>query len=623
MIQLFNERRFEKDEAAASAQKMTADNYRGKYAVRWNLKDLFESDEQWFSEYERVNSYIDTFQSFKGTLTDAQGIEKFVKAVSDSEELGTLNRLYVYANLSKALDATNKTANDMLSKMNILTSRWIGQTAFMDEEIGKMDLETRKKVFAEPVLEKYAYSLREYVDEKKVFFSEETNSVLAVKGMIEGRAEHAFQMLAYADNPKKTIIMPDGTEQELTESAYSSIIFGKYDHDFKYEAAEKFYSTPEQYLNTYASLLQTQIIENKTTATLNKYDTYLEYKLSRDDIELEVYENIKKATKALLPAFHKYIEILKEKLGYEHIYYFDVLTGASSYGSEMSYDEIADTAINVLSIMGQDYIDKVKLMLGNGHIDVFPDKNKTTGGFEESSNNGNIMPYILLNFAGELKEGGTLVHELGHAMYAHKSETNSKLNLTSNSPTIFTHEVASTNNEFLMGMYGRDNAKSPDEKLYYIDSMINTINGSVIRQILYSEFEEYLYTIVESGQAIDPDSACDKWMELNREYYGPILEFPESYRCRWAQIPHFYYGFYVFKYATSATYSAATASRIYCGKEGALDSYLEFLSLGNSQKPSKLLKCAGVDPLEQETYDTVVKFYEGMVNEYEKDKNSD
>ncbi|MCF0121567.1 MAG: hypothetical protein HUJ65_08010, partial [Oscillospiraceae bacterium] len=277
-------------------------------------------------------------------------------------------------------------------------------------------------------------------------------------------------------------------------------------------------------------------------------------------------------------------------------------------------DEIKDA----LSILGEDYMAVFNEIIESPHIDVYAKDTKTRGGFMTSCGDSGIAPYILLNYSGFANEASTIAHEMGHAVYGYLSEHSTDTNRTNNMPTIFTHEVASTCNEYIYYNYKMEHASTEDERLFYLENILTLINSTIIRQVMYTEFEDYIYKKVEAGMALGAEELCDKWFALNSEYYGDSVTLCENMHYRWAAIPHFYYGYYVYKYATSATYSSIIAQRILSGDADTLVKYKQMLARGNSAKASELLCGAGVDPADKAVYSEMTDYYKKLVDEYER-----
>ena len=274
-----------------------------------------------------------------------------------------------------------------------------------------------------------------------------------------------------------------------------------------------------------------------------------------------------------------------------------------------------DTKTEALGVLGDEYVATFTKIMESGHVDVYPSETKRSGAFETQPSS-EYLPWMLFNYNGYSKDVSTIAHEGGHAVYSQFSVENQIPFYKS--PTIFTQEVASTTNELLYYTYKMNHATNDDEKLYYLENLLTMFNGTFFTQMLYAEFEDKMYQTVESGMSLDAEELSDTYMELVDMYYGDtVKQFPDK-RYGWATIPHFYYVYYVYQYASSVAYAASIAERISAGEEGAAEDYVSFLKLGGSASPEVLLDTAGINPLEKETYDKAMAHYKSLVDEYER-----
>ena len=588
-----------------------------KYPIQWDLTELYPNLSDWENDYRLELEEIGKIRVFKGTLHTADNIFHFVEHIFDGELARRLYRLDLYESLSSALDASSANSMLMNSKMNALLTEYSSAMAFVDSEIFQMPLEERKTILEEERFSPYRYALREWVDPKKVIYSEETNAALAIAKSIFGRSNQTYAILSNVDEPAPEIELPDGTKKRLTSAVYDSIIYGNYAHNFKITASDLFYAKQKQMIHTYASVLNTKLMEYRAIAKLEGFKTVRDYRLHATNIETEIYQNIINSAHNLLPDFARFNRLHKEALGVKKQYYFDTMDTVSKYSAEMEYDNAVEKVEQSLGVLGDDYVAIFERIISSGHIDVYPSEKKREGGFMTSCADPSVYPYVLLNYSGYVNEASTIAHEMGHVMYGYYSEHNPENNLMNNQPTIFTHEIASTCNEYLFFAYMMENAESSDEKLFYLEKILTLIHGTILRQCMYSEFEDYIYKIVEEDRSLDADSVSEYWMQLNAEYYGEDVVFSDSYRFRWAAIPHFYYGFYVYQYATSGTYSAVIADKLRRGEPGFADRYRAFLKAGSSDKCSQLLKLVGIDVLSKETYRNMKEYYKQLVDQYQ------
>lgn len=600
---------------ASSAAKTELDKTQGKYPIEFDVTQLYKDEAAWQAEYDRIDKTIDGFSKYKGTLNTAKGIYDYFTDAEFGDVVSSINKMDVYSTLRMDKNGKDAEAKNLQAKISVLIEKYYKVTAFADAEIYSMSMEQRKKIFNDPILAPYKYALKEYTDEKTVHHSEETTVAMSILNGTYGGAQSTFQTLIYTDQVYPEVTMPDGSKRIANDELYSEVIHGDYDEATKEMVSNAHNTAHKANINTYAALLNTNVKEKLAEAKTNGFSTVLEYQLHKNDIDPQIYTNIKAAAREMLPAYHKLLAEMKKRTKSGKLHFYDTLISISQYSQTYSYDEACEEMKKALSILGEDYVKTVSQMVETGHIDVYAAEGKKTGAYMMPTYDKNILPYILTNFTGDFKSLSTLCHEMGHAVYQYNSENSEKNNISNDDPTVFTQEVASITNEMLLSMQSYKTAQSDEEKAFYLDNVIITNVGSVIRQMLYSEFEEYIYSVVENGGALNAEDLNNKWMELNKIYYGEDVIFPEGFEYRWAVIPHFYYGYYVFKYATSSAYATTIAQRICDGKEGAVSSYKEFLTRGSSASPAELLKVAGVDPLDKTTYNDFVKAFEGMINE--------
>lgn len=590
--------------------------YTGSYPIEFDLTEIYENIDAAWADYDRAMEIAESFEDLRGTLDTAEGWLNYFSTVEDGEFVRIFNRIGLYSELLSGLDASSSDAGDADAMYYNLYYEYSTALSFVSSEIGSIPLEKRKEIASDPMLSKYSSIMRFFLEDDDKYNSEEVEDALSISTLLEDKFFSAYENLNYVDGANLELELPDGTVVEVDDSYFLEVNSGDYDEQFRYEVADAYYGRNAQYINTYASLLEGQVTDYYVRALKNGFDHVLDYELYLEDVDRDVYENQKQLVLDLLPYYHEYLGLVKESAGLENMYFHDTLVSHAECDAMFTYDAAVEKIETALSVLGDDYVSVIDEMVKSGHIDVFPSENKSTGAFEIACSDSELLPFVLFNFTGNASDVNDLAHELGHAGYDTFSERNEKLNYTNNCPTIFNHEVASTINEIILNYYSVENAVSDEEKLYYIEQIFSVLNGSVIRQIVYTEFEEYLYECVENGYGLDAEDLSDKWIELFTEYYGENVDYPEGFRYYWAGVPHFYYGFYVYKYSTSATYAFIIANDILSGKEGARDNYIEYLESGSSESPCELVKIAGVDPFAEETSEKFIGYYKELVDMY-------
>ena len=598
-------------------QKYLQSDTNGKYPTTWDLKSVYASEEEWQADYDKAMEMLSGYDKFKGNLNNAETIKEFMDFAYYTELTAIQRKLWMYAKLGNSLDATDGMYKNMLAKLDNMDRTESKKSAFADTEIFALSLEERQEIFSDPIFKGREYSLRKYVDPEFEPLSEDEKLVASTLSMGMGYAEDIFGILNDVELPYPTIKLPGGDTVELNDEEYYKILGNyKYKDEFKEEATRVYLSRYKNFANTFAALLEENCSQAYASAVLNNEATTLDDAFSDYDLDTGVFDMLVEAAHKGIPEYQRYLDLHAQALGLENQYSFNVGESVSYfYRGKVDYDVAVDEVIDALSILGDDYTDHFKEIISSGHVDVYPAENKTSGAFE-SRLSSDFLPWVLFNYAGYADDVSTIAHEMGHAVYDLYSSEN-QIPAYQN-PTVFTQEVASTTNELLYYNYMMNKAETDDEKLFYLECAISMYAGTFFTQMMYSEFEDYMYKIVESGEALDAEELSDKWYELLKEYKGDSVLNLEDSRYQWASIPHLYYVYYVYQYSADVAYAASIAERITGGEEGAAQEYIEFLKKGNSATPVDLLSSAGIDPLSQDTYDHALAYFTSLVDEYER-----
>ncbi len=589
----------------------------GKYPVKWDLKSVYATEEEWQADYDKAMDMLSGYDKFKGKLNNAKTIKEYFDFAYFTELSAVQRKLWMYAKLGNSLDATDGMYKNMLAKLDNMDRIEKKKCAFADTEIFALSLEERKEIFSDPIFKGCEYWLRSYVDPDYEPLSEDEKLVASTLSMGMGYAEDIFNILNDVELPYPTIKMPNGEVVELTEEQYYKIIgSARYKDEFKAEANKVYLTRYKNFANTFAALLEENCSQAYASAVLNNEETTLDDAFSDYDLDTGVFDMLVEAAHKGIPEYQRYLDLHAEGLGLKEQYSYNMSEPVSYYYRGLTeYDDAVDEVIDALSVLGDDYIDHFRQIAKSGHVDVYPTENKTSGAFE-SKLSSDYLPWVLFNYSGYADDISTIAHEMGHAVYDMYS-TECQIPAYQN-PTIFTQEVASTTNELLYYNYMINNAEDDEEKLFYLECAITMYAGTFFTQMMYSEFEDYMYKIVEAGEALDAEDLSDKWAELVQEYRGDSIVNFEDNRYQWASIPHLYYVYYVYQYSADVAYAASIAERITAGEEGAVEQYIEFLKKGNSATPVELLSGAGIDPLSPDTYDHALAYFTSLVDEYER-----
>lgn len=586
----------------------------GQYPTEWDLTRLFADADAWEASYAECMDLVGEFALLRGTLDTPEGYLAFFDL--DDQLTMILNPLSAYAYFRYSLNPGDPEAMDMLGRIDMLYVTLMQSLAFFDEEVDALSMERREDIFADERLALYAYTLSGYLEEDFDPLPEEVVTALSYLSPATSQFTTIYNAFSTLELPKIAVTLSDGTEMEIGEQEYMQFVYSDADREDKALMNDAFVKQYEPYKNTFAAILQGYVSTAWGSAQISDYDSVLEMQLDVDDIDPAVYDMLITAAYDNAHLYTRYLTIMKEGLGLDVMYPFDTAQYLSDFEPEsLSYDVMVDEVREVLSVLGDEYIAAYDAMVTGGFIDVYPTETKLSGAY--SFGVGGVTPsFIMLNNYGVPGETSTLAHEMGHALYEYFTQQNQ--------PTaywyisIFTHEVASTTNELLYYLYKMDNAQSDDERLYYLEECLATFGGTFFIQALYSEFEDRMYKTVEAGGVLDAQVLSDTWASLYSHYRGDAIATFDGFQSQWAGIPHFLgTSYYVYQYATSICYAAAIVSAIREGDEAAVESYLDFLKAGASDAPVTLLQNAGVDPLDQATYDRAIAFVTELIDEYE------
>ena len=583
------------------------------YQTKWDLTQLYADQAAFDAAYAALEARLPEFEAFRGAIATPEGMLGYLRLFNELNPV--LNRLYCYANFQNTLDVTDAGAKALLARAIALDSRLNQAKSFVDSEIAILSAQERAALAAAPEVKDYAHALEYLTDEKKVYLSEETNQTLAALNDALYTADTVYSTLLYGDLPYPTYVLPDGSEVTLNAATYTTLVYDHTPRENLIEMSALRAMRIKPYENTFAACLDAHVRTTWDMAQINRFGSTLEYELHKMDVDPAVYDMLVEATHRGLSDHQRYYQIMKRALGLEgkDMYGFDSYLPATEYQPEKTFAQSADDVLNALSIFGSEYTDTVREILETGHVDAYPGENKDTGAYSAEVD-GQLLPYITMNYI-TADNATTLAHELGHALYSYLSARYQPVQYAS--PNIFTHEVASTTNEIIYYRTMYDRAQSDDERLYYLQKQIDLFVGTFFTQVLFAEFEDYCYKIVENGGTLSAAALNAEYRRLDDQYYGDTFVRLEGAEANWGGIPHFYYDYYVYQYATSVCYASAVANRIYDGVEGAKESYLAFLKLGASVSPVDALTAAGVDPLDESTYNDGLNYFKGLLDRYE------
>ena len=578
----------------------------------WKLEDLFESDQAWMEEYEALGRVPQKAAEFQGKLNNSKDLLAFLKLQDDISM--RLEKLFVYSSCRSDEDTGNNHYQDMAGKARGVMVAIMGAASFSGPEIMAIpDEDLDRSYKEEPELETYRRTIYGIRRMKAHMLSAESERILALAGEISASPDNIGSVLRNLEIRFPDIPDRDGNPKQLTEDNLPFLLEDP-DVDFRRRAFKAYYEKFGELRNTFATTLDAQYKQLLFFARSRNYPTTLESALDQNEVPTEVYTNLIEAVHRNLDKMYKYVSLRKKILGLDELHMYDVYTPIVQDAAQViTFDEAKETVLKALAVLGEDYTDLLKEGFDNRWIDIYPNEGKRGGAY--STGTGNPHPFMLLNYKDNLDSMFTLAHEMGHSIhswYSTKNQPYCKSNYV-----IFVAEVASTCNEILLMRYLLEHTDDKVQKAYLINHFLDSIKGTLYRQTMLAEFELIMGKMAESGEALTADVLCRKYRDLNALYFGPDMISDEEIGLEWARMPHFFYNYYMFQYATGYSAAAAIASRIL--KEGApaVADYKKFLSSGGSDDPISLLRIAGVDMSTPEPVDTALELFGQLVDEFE------
>ena len=579
----------------------------------WNLADMFESDDAWLAEYEALKALPAKIVEFQGKLGEsAKNLLDYFK-LEDEIEL-RLTPLYGYASCKGDEDTANGFYQDLRGKAMSTYVAIAGAASFATPEIMAIPEETLESFFkSEPELETYRRPIYRIRRRAAHVLSPECEMILATAGEMADAPDNIGSILRNADMRFPSVVDGEGNEHQLTDGTFVPLLESS-DVTLRKNTFEAYYGRLGEFKNTIAATLDGQFKQLRFFANARKYNSTLEASLDRTEVPVEVYHNLIKAVHENFDKMYRYVALRKKLLGVDELHMYDVYTPiVADAASEISYSEAKETVLEALQILGEDYIELLKEGFNSRWIDVYENEGKRGGAY--SSGNSRPHPYVLLNHHDNLDSMFTLAHEMGHALHSYHSTKYQPI--CTSDYVIFVAEVASTCNEILLMRHLLAKTTDKKERAYLINHFLDQFKGTVYRQTMFAEFELAMGEMSESGQTLTADALSAKYHELNKLYFGPDMISDDGIALEWARIPHFFYNYYVFQYATGFSAACAIASRILEEGKPAVDDYKKFLSGGCSTDPISLLKIAGVDMSTPDPVNAALKLFGELITEME------
>lgn len=580
---------------------------------KWDLEAIYKNKEEFEDELKKIEQEIDKIDKYKDILMESSS--NLLECLElDTNISRRLSKAHTYANCYFDSDTGNASYQEMLGKVNNLYQKYSEKISFIEPSILKCDYNTIQKYMEEsPKLKSYERNLKEIYRFKKYILSDNEEKIISNLEKALDSSSTTYESLTDTDMTYGNIIDENGESVELTDSNYNKYIKSN-DRRVRKEAFDELYRVYSNFKNTICSTIKGNIEANTSIAKIRGYNSSIEASLFSDNIDVSVYNNLIDTVSNNLSSLFKYYDLKKKILGLDEMHLYDTYVSIiNEKPREYTFDEAKELVKKALSVLGDKYINDLNNAFTEKWIDIYNNKGKRGGAY--SGGSYDTYPYVLLNFEGTLNDVSTLAHELGHSMHSYYSRLNNSYQ--DSNYKIFVAEVASTVNELLLSKYLLKNTSDKREKLIILNNLLDLFKATIFRQTMFAEFEKNIYEKHEKGEILTAELLCNDYYELNKKYFGNSVYVDDEIKYEWERIPHFYYYFYVYKYATGLSAACYIVNGILSGSKDALDNYLKFLTLGGSMDPLDELKVAGIDMTKPDSILSAIHMFDEILEEFE------
>ena len=583
----------------------------------WDLESIYATKEDFWREFKEVEEFLPEIKSYQGKVKE--GAKALLDVLKTSEKWEQkLEQLFIYAHCKNDQDSTDAEFKELYSKTYGLYSNYVAEWSFFTPELLAVDESLINGYLKElEELREYRFFLEKINKKRPHTLDPEQERIIAMAGEALHASDETFGALNNTDVVFEDVEDKDGNKHTLTHGTYGTYMENP-DRVLRKNTFFSLYSYFERHINTLASTLAGNLKAKKFYADTHKYPSTRNHALSSNLIPEEVYDNLVETVNKKIPVLHKYYKLHKKIKGLDELRLYDrAVSVVEGEPIKFTFEEARDIVLEAVKPMGEDYVNSMRKAFTERWIDIYPNKGKRSGAY--STGAYTTKPFILLNFDGTLNDVYTLIHELGHSMHSYYTRKNQPA--VYGSYSIFVAEVASTCNEALLTehLYNKFEKEGNKEgMLRVLNEALHGFVGTVYRQTQFAEFEHLMNQHVQNGGAITAEFLNTEYFNLVKKYYGDAFEYDEEIKYEWARVPHFYYNYYVYQYATG--YSAAQAlSRLILADSKNAKIYIdEFLSKGNSDYPINVLRNAGVNMSKPEAIELALNDFEVKIEKFEK-----
>lgn len=586
---------------------------------RWNVEELYANQKAW---KEALNLFVPpgektplwpALDAFQGTL--GEGAETLKKVLDLSMQIDReLSKLYTYAHLRHDEDIADNEFKNGYEQILNLAHAFSQETAWFQPELMALPSSLLEQYLKSPILSNYHFHIEKLIRMKKHTLTPESEKLMALAGQALQAPHKAFSAINDADFKFAPVVDGEGEERPLSHGTYGLYIRDQ-DQFLREQAFKKYHNKYEDYENTLCELLSGQVQSHFFNARARNFSSSLEAALYPKNIDTSVYYALIQAVHEKLDVLHRYMELRKRVLGLKELHLWDIYVPlTSSVDIKMPYPEAESIVIESVAPLGAEYQELLRKGLQDQRwVDRYENKNKRSGAYSSGCFDSN--PYILMNYKELLRDVFTLAHEAGHSMHSLYSRSSQPYHY-SDYP-IFLAEVASTFNEDLLTRHLLAKCQNPNEKIFLLNQKIEDIRGTLFRQTMFAEFELAIHQHIEQGTPLTPQLLKEEYRALNAKYFGPATCIDKEIEIEWARIPHFYYNFYVFQYATGISAALSLSEKVVKGEQSDREAYLSFLKGGSSKYPIEMLQMAGIDMTSPAPVKAAIETFDRLVTELE------
>lgn len=578
----------------------------------WDLSKIYVSISDYEKDYDVVKNLMADISKYQTHILDSsKSLLELLDLDQKTERI--IGKMANYAYRKYDEDLSNVDSQKLVGNFDKLYTEYSQNGSFIVPEILKGDYSLIEKyIKEEEELKEYELLLKRIFRNKPHVLSEKEENILSSMQLIAGEPEKIAGIIRNSELQFQTIKDENGNEVKLTNENFMIYLKSR-DRRVRKDAFEALYSSYNKYKETLAETLQGHVMVLSNSSKLRGFSSSKEASLFSNRVNTKVYDNLIKVVHDRMNVVYDYFKLKKEALKLDDFCLYDTYVNLEEgIDKKYTYEEAKKIVLDVVKVFGEDYQKTVQSAFDNRWIDIYPNKAKRGGAY--SSGSYDTLPYILLNFQGEYNDVSTLIHEMGHSMHSYYSNQNNPYLYSGYK--IFVAEVASTVNEMLLNYYMLEHASDNKEKRSILSDMMDLFKSTIYRQTMFSEFEDFIFNEFENGNVLTNELLSNKYYELNKLYFGDDVIINDDIKYEWERIPHFYYDFYVYQYATGLSAACYIVKRILNNEENAVSDYLKFLSTGDSMDPIEELKVAGVDMEDEKVINGAIDMFQEIINEY-------